>query len=112
MSCCKEFRRTGIVTGAKLLSWIVPYSILSVPVRSGIVKVAFGMVTYCAVLGLFESGTVPYGNGLGRTGTVTTNSEIVFNRLMIDYSVFFFCTHFSIEKAMRANVRQFEDPYQ
>ena len=37
---------------------------------------AFGMVTYCAVLGLSESGTVPYGNGLGRTGTVTANSEI------------------------------------
>ena len=78
MSCCKEFRRTGTgtVTGAKLTSWIVPYCTVSVPVRSGIVKVAFGMVTYCAVLGLSESGTVPYGNGLGRTGTVTANSEI------------------------------------
>jgi hypothetical protein len=38
--------------------------------------VAFGMVTCCAGLGLSESGTVPYGNGLGRTGTVTTNFEI------------------------------------
>ena len=37
---------------------------------------AFGMVTYCAVLELSESGTVPYGYGLGRTGTLTTNSEI------------------------------------
>ena len=73
MSCCKEFRRTGTVTGAKLLSWIVPYCTVSVPVRLGIVKVAFGMVTYFAVLGLSESGTVPYGNGLGRTGTVTTS---------------------------------------
>ena len=73
MSSCKEFKRTGTVTGAKFLSCIVPYCTVSVWL--GIVKVVFGMVTYCAGLGLSESGTVPYGNGLERTGTVTTNSE-------------------------------------
>ena len=36
----------------------------------------FGMVTYCAVLGLSERGAVPYGNELERTGTVNTNSDM------------------------------------
>ena len=49
-----------------------------VSVRSKVVRATSGTVTYCAVLGLSESGTVPvpYYTKLERIGTVTTNSGI------------------------------------
>ena len=44
--------------------------------RSKVVRETFGIVTYCAVLGLSESGTIPYYTEMERIGIVTTNSGI------------------------------------
>ena len=52
----------------------VPYSTVSVLSKD--VRATLGTITYCAVLVLFESGTVPYCTELERIGTVTINSGI------------------------------------
>ena len=52
----------------------VPYCKISV--RSKVVKATSGTVTYCAVLGLSESSTIPYCTELERIGTATNNSDI------------------------------------
>jgi hypothetical protein len=74
VSNCTICKRIGTVTGTRFCFEDVTYCTISV--RSRVVKATFGTITYCAVLGLSESGTLSYCTELERIGTVTTNSNI------------------------------------